>query len=317
MPLANILVPVDGSPVGEAALPYAEALASRTGATITLVRVEHEPSLPPVAGSPPSQTVGEAEGYLAGMASGLTARGLRVETRAPHGSPPNAIREEIAAGHPDLVVMATHDRTGPSRWARGSVAEAVVSDASLPVLLVRASQNQRGAERFRQSRPVLVVPLDGSPFAEAALTVAAELAEAVRGMVALVRVVPAASHLVGDNTGYANLLERSLDAATGVEENPQQAEGEARAYLAALAKRLGKGLVLCTAVRLGEVADQIAFETEQRDAAAVVMATHGRTGLARTLLGSVAGKVVHEGDAPVVLVRPRHQAAGGSSLIVG
>jgi hypothetical protein len=68
--------------------------------------------------------------------------------------------------------MATHDRTGPSRWVHGSAAEAVVSRASIPVMVVRAAEGPRPARRFDQPRPVLVVPLDGSAFAEAALPIA-------------------------------------------------------------------------------------------------------------------------------------------------
>src|SRR5437879_3208321 len=147
MQFQTILVPLDGSPVGEAALPYAEALATRCGAGLALVR----------AARPAERE--DAEAYLHAVTTRLAQESANIEIEVPAGSPPHAIRDQIAASHVDLVVMATHDRKGPRRWAQGSVAEAVVSQGNAPVLLVRANQDPRGAERFRQAHPFLVVAL--------------------------------------------------------------------------------------------------------------------------------------------------------------
>jgi nucleotide-binding universal stress UspA family protein len=86
----KLLVPLDGSPTSEAALPFAEALAHRTQATIALIRAVHTQSMPLIA---------DAEEYLATFAEQLASRALAVETGVPFGSPAEWIVEEIARSH--------------------------------------------------------------------------------------------------------------------------------------------------------------------------------------------------------------------------
>jgi nucleotide-binding universal stress UspA family protein len=292
MPFQTILVPLDGSPVGEAALPYAEALARRCRASLRLVRAARPADTRP------------AEAYLQSLTARLGGDSVNAEIRTPTGSPPEAIRAEIAASKADLVVMATHNRTGPRRWTEGSVAESVVSQGNAPVLLVRANQSPERAERLGQARPLLVVPLDGSAFAEKALSVAADIAAAIDGALVLVRVGHGSGHLAAEGDAYLGAFEQGMDTATpGLGRNVQVVVDEARAYLGGVAARFGKSLVAATQVRLGDVVGEIVQEAEERSAAAIVMTTHGRTGLARTMFGSVAGKIVHEGNFPVLLVR--------------
>jgi len=293
MALHTILVPLDGSPVGEAALPYAEALARKCGASLRLVRATR-----------PAERQ-QAEVYLQSLTAGRADGSVSAEVQTPTGSPPEAIRAEIAASHADLVVMATHNRTGPRRWAEGSVAESVVSQGNAPVLLVRANQSSERAERLGQVRPLLVVPLDGSAFAETALLVASYVASSIAGALVLVRVGHGSGHLAAEGDAYLGAFEQGMDTATpGLGRNVQVVAGEARAYLGAVAARLGKSLVADTQVRFGDVVSEIIQEAEERNAAAIVMTTHGRTGLARTMFGSVAGTIVHAGNFPVILVRP-------------
>jgi nucleotide-binding universal stress UspA family protein len=291
--LNNILVPVDGSAVGEAALPYAEALARRSGAALTLVRAAQAPPMRGDPGTAQARAIEQAESYLSTLAAGLTSRGIRVQTGVPYGAAATWITGEMALRGSDLIVMATHDRTGPSRWVRGSVAEAVVSQASVPVMVVRAAEGLRPAQGFDQPRPVLVVPLDGSTFAEAALPMAGELARVLDAGLVLVGVVP----------GPGQLVAAEGAVVTYVGEDFERLQAEARTYLAGVASRVG-GPATEVVVRLGDPSAEIAREAAERAAAAVIMATHGRTGLVRTLLGSVAGGVLHRGGTPVVLVRP-------------
>ena len=88
------------------------------------------------------------------------------------------------------------------------------------------------------------------------------------------------------------------------QEDSERSQREAQAYLESVASQVGADLVLSATLRLGDPATEIVATAELHEAAAVVMATHGRTGVMRTLLGSVAGQVVHTGRLPVVLVRP-------------
>jgi nucleotide-binding universal stress UspA family protein len=281
----KILLPLDGSTVSETALPFGEALAHRTGATLALIRTVHAQS---------ASAIADAESYLETFARQLVSRDLPTETGVAFGSAADWILEEVAIRKADLVVMATHDRSGADRWLHGSVAESVISKAPVPVLLVRATAGAGTADRFTQPSPVVLVPLDGSELAEAALPVAVQLGAELGGTLALVSVVPRPGQLV-----YAEGIGVPHSAAES-----ERLRGEAEAYLQSVTRQVGSDLVLGATVRRGDPAIEIAAEAEQRGAATVVMATHGRTGALRALLGSVAGQVVHASKAPVMLVRP-------------
>jgi nucleotide-binding universal stress UspA family protein len=301
--LRNILVPVDGSSVGEAALPYARALARRSGAMLSLVRAARAPIRPLHPGEGQREVVADAESYLAALAARLTDEGFCVETGVPYGAPAAWIPAEVELRRADAIVMATHDRSGPARWVQGSIAEAVVNHARVPVVVVRAHGPDEHSARLAESEPTLVVPLDGSRFAEAALAQAQAFALMLNARVVLLGVVPEPTRPMPD------------DGALFVHPTDDHARDlvETRSYLAKAAALLPSRLIVETIVRVGDAASEIALEAKERGAAAVIMASHGRTGVARTILGSVAGAVLHRGETPVILVHPPHLPAGESA----
>ena len=124
--------------------------------------------------------------YLSAIAERLRGEGITVDAAVEYGWPAQSIISEITSRNIDLVVMATHDPTGAQRWTRGSVADTVIGHVEVPVLLVRASSGAGSADGFRAWHPVLVVPLDGSELAEAALSVARDLALTLNGRLVLV-----------------------------------------------------------------------------------------------------------------------------------
>jgi nucleotide-binding universal stress UspA family protein len=243
------------------------------------------------------RAISQAEGYLTLVADSLKADGFIVQTGVPFGgAPAEWIVEETVLRHIDLIVMATHDRIGPDRWVHGSVAEAVVHRSIAPVMLVRATDAAPFAERFEAPQPVLIVPLDGSQLAESALPIARELTQALGGRVVLVAVVPKPGKLVAGQGGAI---------VTYVGSEYAELEAEAFAYLDASIGRLGSiGSSVEKIVRYGDASTEIAAVAHEYTAAAVVMATHGRAGLVRSLLGSVAGGVLHHSSSPVVLIHP-------------
>ena len=240
----TILVPLDGSPLAEAALPFAQSLAERARASLTLVRATH--AHPTLGNNAPEQQreIAVAEDYLTILAKELAARGFGVSTGVPYGGSAAAwIVEEVSMRHADLVVMATHERSGPDRWLHGSVAEAVVSRATAPVLLIRAPSSPRAIERFADQPPVLVVPLDGSPLAEAALPAASDLARTLGGHIVLVSVVPKPGQRVAVVGGLV----------TYVGSEHTRLEHDTRTYLAEIVNRLtASGLSIEASVRRGE-----------------------------------------------------------------
>jgi nucleotide-binding universal stress UspA family protein len=147
----RILAPLDGSKLAEAALPYVEELAKGCNTeSVILVSVTErvrgyravEDANEPLGERLVTEAVGkkekQAQKYLSRIARALQAKGIKVDTEVLLGDP----AEEIAfyARHPgcDIIVMSSHGRSGPSRWAHGSVAERVFRASCVPVLMVRA-----------------------------------------------------------------------------------------------------------------------------------------------------------------------------------
>ncbi|MFN8511153.1 MAG: universal stress protein [Chloroflexia bacterium] len=154
------MVPLDGSPLAEQALPFAEALAELSGSPLLLLCASYVPSLPGLdVADEQVKAVTDAEIYLHRIASRLKKRGIAVETCAPYGPPKKVIAREAAARKAWLIAMATHGRGGLDRVLYGSVTEGVVRQSPVPVLLVRAWHAGDSTDRLLTS-PILV-PLDG------------------------------------------------------------------------------------------------------------------------------------------------------------
>jgi nucleotide-binding universal stress UspA family protein len=158
MRVEKVLVPLDGSPVAEAALPVATDLVKQNpGATVTLLRAAEAPTLPgadPVA--PQVMAVREAEDYLETVARRLVRDGVKVKTSVWYGPPASSIVEAAEAGKVDLIVMNSHGRTGLGRLVLGSVAESVLRGTRTPILLLRAPgapiEAPRGTAEMRSTR---------------------------------------------------------------------------------------------------------------------------------------------------------------------
>ena len=164
MTFDRVLVPLDGSPLAETALPAAMALLGEgPGATLILVRAAQAPTRMPWANAIEAQVdaVGEAKRYLSRIADGLRghAREHAVTTSVWYGPAAQAIVDAAAMRGAQLIVMSTHGRSGLRRVVFGSVAESVLRTTTTPVLLVPASADQwpRGsAARFAHLKKEVV-----------------------------------------------------------------------------------------------------------------------------------------------------------------
>jgi nucleotide-binding universal stress UspA family protein len=288
--LKTILVPLDGSALADRALPVALALAARQDCRIVLVRAALAHTLP---GVDPTEAQGraiaEAEDHLAVVAGPLTAQEHPVETTVPYGEPADAILHEIRIRRPDLVVMASHGRSGLGRWVYGSVADAVLRRAEVPVLLVPAA----GEQPWPTNRaPRILVPLDGSDLAAEALGPASELARQLAAELVLVSVIQPPTYAYAEGYDYV-LLDQDEERAAVASD------------LEAIAERLrGDGLTASVRTVVGFAATMIAEIGREERIDLIVMATHGRGGLARLVLGSVATGTLQRAGLPVLLVRP-------------
>lgn len=297
----TVLVPLDGSIVSEAALPYAEAFAAAGGGPLRLLAVvEREPGglsdIPAdVRAHLEHLREQSLEGYLGLTAGALRDRGAQVTTALVKGEPVDEILARADEDDVLAVVMATHGRGGIDRWLVGSVADKVLRMCTRPVLLVRPPETHEPARKVSFHR--VMVPLDGSPLAEAALAPAGQLAAATGAEVVLVRAEPWLSSMV-PVYGYLPDIDRmDTDAAA-----------EAKAYLEGVRGRLPEGVRVETIVLRGAPSDMLVKFALHERVDLVVMATHGRGGLRRLVVGSSADRMVRSG-APVLLVRPPAGAA--------
>ena len=138
----KILVPLDGSPLSEAVLAHAQALAISEGAEIVLLQVPMIPNTELHSRNPAlitniiKEIEQEAEMYVDTKVSKLISKGAKASGMTRDGSVPDtilAVAEEI---HADVIAMSTHGRTGVSRWLMGSVADKIVHHAHIPVMLI-------------------------------------------------------------------------------------------------------------------------------------------------------------------------------------
>jgi nucleotide-binding universal stress UspA family protein len=292
--LRRILVPLDGSPFANAALPPAAALARRTGAQLRLLHVVEVPA----ALAYPEYRAEDrawAEQYLAELATAEAPAGVAVSTSVREGRILEQIQKELADWKADLMVMTTHGRGGVSRLWMGSVADRCVRSSAVPVLLVRP--NEKVSLPTPSFAPVrVIVPLDGSAIAESALPHATALAKAFGARLVLLQ-------------GLAHF--GALDGAH-LSLNPTRIERErteSEAYLeerAEAARRAGVEVELMVVTEPG-LAEAIAARAPDE---VIVMTTNGKGGLDRAVFGSVADKVVRSATCPVMVVRPERSAEG-------
>jgi nucleotide-binding universal stress UspA family protein len=266
----------DGSELSELALPIAQELARAQGAKLTFVRVVEPPAwseagaLASLSAEVYQEVIegltSEAEQSLGRLAASVRSAGLMAETAVLQGVPAARLLDYEAETKPDLVVMASHGRTGLARFALGSVADRMVREGLAPVVIVRSLG---AAATVRRA----LVLLDGSALAETALRVVEAFAGQPLHSVRLLRAVSS---------------QKELEAAS--------------VYLAGVAARLSAiGLFVDPEVAIEGPGEAIERAAEDMDL--VIMATHGRGGLDRLRHGSVAERALQTVSVPLLLVR--------------
>lgn len=294
----KILVPLDGTEFAEHALGTALAIARRSGAALALATVEVPPPMafPDVNFLEPLE---EAErSYLESVADRVRDAGdVDVSVEVLTGNAPEALelhRKEIGA---DLTVMTSHGRGPVSRAWLGSVADHFVRSTGAPVLVVRPAEEAGPPDltdppTFRH----VAITLDGSELSETAIDPGVAMADLFDAEVTLVRVVE-----------YPRQTESVYmpDAVEAIQEQLEQSREAAHAELERVATGLAaEGRQVRRESRVvNHAAPGILEVVEERDVDLVVMASHGRGGLTRAVLGSVTDKVLRASHGPVLVVR--------------
>ena len=311
----RIVVPLDGSKRAECALPVAAALARSSGGSVLLLQVTTPEALAGISteGSLVAPDVFEAERaevteYLEQLASREIFKGVQTAVRVVEGIPAEAILETSVALPADLIVMSSRGRSGLARWLLGSVAQKVARHSAVPVLVV-PDEGEEGAALVGHHAARVFVALDGSRLSEEALLPATQLAAALSapliGSLRLLRVVQVPER-----------FENGQDDANAWAR--RQAIREARTYLTRVEREIQTsalaryGLHVVVSVEVGvDVADtllQVAERRGRKGAAScevIALSTHGRSGLERWVMGSVAERVLGATRLPLLIVRAR------------
>lgn len=291
----KILLPLDGSRLSEGVVAYTAQIAAGVGAKITLLHVvtvqEATAGAPMVTGAPDDVHLPEGT-YLKQVEENIRRYGAEVDSWIAAGVPSvEVVRGAEEKGY-DLIAMATHGRSGVGRWVFGSTTDKVLHSSKLPMLLVRPGAPSADVPHADTLRS-LVVPLDGSALAEMVLPTVESLAGKLKLPVTLMRVVPTAGMI------YAGLEPYAYDPRID-EEFQKTAEDYLKKVAGGLRK---KGITVTCEQRTGYAALHIIDFADAKKGSLVVMSTHGRSGVGRWIMGSVADRVLRATHRPILLFR--------------
>jgi len=294
----RILIPLDGSKTAEAVLPYARLLAEKLKVPVELLTVLDVAEIGRSLGAERLMHLDDviqfhmlrAEEYLTNVAKSFP--GGAVGCHVAKGSIEELILNKAEADRGTLIAMATHGRSGLTRWLLGSIAEKVLRAANNHLLLVRAKEE--AAVEGKAALDSVTVPLDGSELAESILPPVVELSKAIKLAVRLMR-----SYSVTD------MIASYEDYLSNLEDLPERSKNEATSYLDEKAQELKKlGLTeVVSCAPEGEPAETIIEAAKGAPNSLIAMCTHGRSGVRRWVLGSVTEKVVRHSGSPVLVMR--------------
>ena len=285
----RMLVPLDGSEIAEKVLSYARSLAGSLKIPIELLSVIEIRRY--VSGhnldSLISTAIRSNQEYLQKVAK--TFPDASIEYAVEVGTPEEVIIAK-AADKGTLITMATHGRSGVSRWLLGSITEKILRESYNHLFVVRANEEAKTVDKTTLQS--VMVPLDGSEQAETALPIAVELAKAMSLQVVVLQ-------------AYSTNIPYSDDYLAEEGELEAQSQKEAISYLDSKVRQLkSEGLVhVFPLAAEGEPAETIIDWARGSPNSLIAMCTHGRSGVKRWALGSITEKVIRHSDSPVLVVR--------------
>jgi nucleotide-binding universal stress UspA family protein len=310
----KILVPLDGSIESETVLPYVRDLAIRFGSEVDILSVglgskkrrvnqllddyvqhvvEHLQNNHINCRS--VLVYSESENETIDFAQVATEKlDIRAKGKVFYGGPAETILFYTQRHHVNLIIMATHGHSGLKRWWLGSVFEKVISQCTVPVLVIHSKHVREIDREHRATFRHVLAPLDGSEAGESALHDAEEVAVKTGASITLLHVIPE-PHAV-EARFLGSEFTRFVKAMHDAGEN----------YLTRTCNRLSeKGIKASYKIVYGDPAQQIIDIAAHEKNDLIALSTHGRSGITRFVMGSVADKVLHASKLPMWLVRPR------------
>lgn len=294
----DLLVARDFSSVSNRSVRYALDLAARTGATLHVLYAEVLHEAPAPNGSKDRSPADDFEAFREELKErgGVSAEALDAvsveEVQRRDVSPGPAILNYASEANVDLIALGTHGRRGPSRILLGSVAEEVVRRADRPVFTVRGDEEDQ-LTRSPETINRILVPVDFSDYSRQALRAAQEWAGLYDATIDALHVVPEALHPAFYVGGVSSIYDMDPDIQETVQERLETF----------VADTGGTSVEIRSHVKIGDAASDIVEFVDDHQIDLVTMSTHGRTGLDRFLLGSVAEKIVRHVRSPVVTMK--------------
>jgi nucleotide-binding universal stress UspA family protein len=291
----RLLVPLDGSELAESALPAARFLAEKCGSRVSLVHLIEKGRPSTVHEQPHLHDANEAAAYLSRIAASFPPDSAEVHVHreevsrvgrsiAEHGA------TELGA---DLVVMCAHGAAGVLRFAQGSIAQQVIAAGTIPVLAVHAPTEP--ARQFSCGK--ILLPLDGKEEHGDILGFSKDFAACCGAAVRIISVVPTQDTIPGKWSQVGRLLPGATAEMFDIE-----ADSLKKLVESAAAALREKGRTAEAAVLRGDPGRAIALDSEESGAGVIIMATHGKSGIAALWEGSVAPRVFAQTLTPLLLV---------------
>jgi nucleotide-binding universal stress UspA family protein len=293
----HLLVPLDGSPLAEAAIPAAVELSRKLNADVTLLHVIEKNAPQEIHGQRHLTQEDDARNYLESLAVEKIQPGTNVRTHVhtdEYSRVAASIVQHSGEFAPDLIILSAHGEGGIRDFVMGSIPQQVIASGEVPVLLL---QPQEGDSTPTGSFKHLLSALDGKTNHDASLQIAAELAKAIGAGLHLVRVVPTMSTLNVENAATGTLLPVTARAILDL------AEEEAVRYLEEkIASLKILGLTPTAEVRRGDPAQEVVKSAENQKADMIILGTHGKKVMDALWAGSVAPLIVARTRLPILLV---------------
>ncbi|MDP2919506.1 MAG: universal stress protein [Dehalococcoidia bacterium] len=305
----KLLVLLDGSKLAEIVFPYAKELAGRLDMDVILLHVYH-----PAA----SEFAPMYKAYVDRAAETLKIQAHQVQDSLGQKEIKHVVvRGELCTGYHaeeilkfaeenaiDLMLMASHGRSGVKRWRMGGVADKILRASKIPVLMVHADAEKLIPYDQWPSRSLLV-PLSGSEVSSVVLPHVEALAKQ-KGAEVSVILMEVVEPPVTPSYYSPELTGVPLNWGQFVEQEMARNKKAAQEYLAGVEKRFKEaGIQVCSIVHTGKPAEEVIAYAKKNPFSVIIMSTHGRTGLSRLVYGSVAESVLFGVSNPMVLVRPQ------------
>ena len=291
----KILLPLDGSPNAEIALPAAEVFRTAFDSTVTLIHVLESPAPRMAHGERHLKGAAEAESYLKEIARRFPA-GARVDIHVHVEGTSNvsqSLSDHSQEMEQKLIVMCVHGHGSIPRMVAGNLAERIMGSQTVPVLLVRADAGRP----FPGGVGVVLAALDGKPEHKQGLPAAIEIASRTGARLVLATAVPTLLTLMGEKGAMGRLL----PGATA--ELLSQTEDSARRSLQAAGKRAASaGVAFDIMVARGNPARKISDLARESGADLIVLDTHGHAGTRAFWAGSTAARIIKGTGAPILLM---------------